>query len=97
MPYCLLLRLLRLGGKRRSEQRSEASHECAALHLFNDLIRAQQQRRRGRRWRSSKAIAHPISAKPPPFPPVQLVESYLTGALFPQILQRTERLGCHAT
>src|SRR5215467_7542263 len=31
---------------RRGEHRSLASHERAALHLFNDLIRPQQQRRR---------------------------------------------------
>ena len=28
---------------------------------------------------------------------LQLAESYLTGALFWQILQRIERLGCHPT
>ena len=28
---------------------------------------------------------------------LQLAESYLTGALFRQILQRIERLGCHPT
>src|SRR5262245_15000273 len=38
-------RLLRLGGERRGEHGSQASDEGAAVHLFNDLIRPQQQRR----------------------------------------------------
>jgi len=37
---------LRLGGERHCEHGSEASDESAAVHLFNNLIRPQQQRRR---------------------------------------------------